>query len=364
MEARAAVLERFNEPLKMRTFPMVPLKEGEVRVRIKSAGVCGSDVHMWRGRDPRTPLPMILGHEGVGEIAELAGPKADLFGRALKEGDPVLWERGVMCGSCYYCVVKKRPALCPHRKTYGISYSCRPEPHLLGCYSEYLHLRAGHPMIRIEQDVEPHVLVAATCSGATAANAVEQAGLEAGDFAMVLGPGPLGLFVLACLLDAGAGEVWMVGTDADESRLQMALQFGARRALSIDGMPAEEIRGAVMERTGGVGPNVIMDCTGHSRVVEQWIDFTAPGGTYSIPGIATPQEEVSIDLFSAIARKNARLQGLWVSDTSHMWRAARLVASGRYPFERLVTHRFPLERATEALEVTESKESIKAVLVP
>ena len=150
MEARAAVLEKFNEPLVIRSFPLTPLREGEVRVRIKCAGVCGSDVHMWRGHDPRTVLPMILGHEGVGEVAEMAGRKADLFGRELKEGDLVLWERGVMCGSCYYCVIKKQPSLCPQRKTYGISFSCRDEPYLLGCYSEYLHLRAGQPMIKLD----------------------------------------------------------------------------------------------------------------------------------------------------------------------------------------------------------------------
>jgi len=364
MEARAVVLEGFNEPLVLRTFPLVPLKPGEVRVRIKCAGVCGSDVHMWRGRDPRTPLPMIPGHEGIGEVAETAGGKTDLFGRELKEGDPVIWERGVMCGDCYQCVVKKQPALCPHRQTYGISYSCQDPPHLLGCYAEYLHLRAGHPMIRLDLDVPPEVLVPATCSGATAAHAVEVSGLEPGDFALVVGPGPVGLFVLAQLLDGGASEVWAVGTSADARRLEMARRMGAARTINVDEMGTEDIRGCLMEETRGIGANVIMDCTGYAGVVGQWIDLVAPGGTYSIPGIATPQKEIPLDLFKSIARKNVRLQGVWVSDTSHLWRAVNLVASGRYPFRDLITHVFPLEEAGRALEVTESKESIKAVLTP
>ena len=363
MEARAAVLERFNEPLQVRSFPLVPLKEGEVRVRITCAGVCGSDVHMWRGRDPRTPLPMIPGHEGVGEVAEIAGGKTDLFGRELKAGDPVIWERGVMCGQCYWCLVRKRPALCPHRKTYGISYSCQEPPHLLGCYSQYLHLRAGHPMIGLDLDVPPEVLVPATCSGATAAHAVETSGLEPGDFALVVGPGPLGLFTLAQLLDAGAAEVWVAGAAADARRLEMAVRMGAASTLNVDETSAEEVRERVMEKTRGVGANVIMDCTGSAKAVGAWIDLVAAGGTYSIPGIATPQEEISLELFHAIARKNVRLQGVWVSDTSHLWRAVNLVASGRYPFEELITHTFPLEQANQALEVTESKESVKAVLM-
>ncbi len=363
-EARAAVLEKFNEPLKLRSFPLVPLEDGEVRVRITCAGVCGSDVHMWRGNDPRTPTPMILGHEGVGEIAELSGEKTDLFGRTLKEGDEVLWERGVMCGDCYFCTIKKQPALCPTRKTYGISYSCSQPPHFLGCYGEYLHLRSGHAMIKLDMDVEPEVLVPATCSGATAAHAVELSGLAPGDFAVVIGPGPVGLFVLAQLLEAGASEVWVAGTDADGARLKTALEFGAANTLNVSAMEDEEIRECLMDKTRGIGPNVIMDCTGYAGVLPHWIDLTAPGGTYSIPGIATPQEEIPVEIFRSIARKNVRLQGVWVSDTSHLWSAVNLVARGNYPFDKLITHTFPLENATEALKVTESKESVKAILKP
>jgi len=364
VEARAAVLKEFGAPLEMQRFPLVPLELGEVRVRIRAAGVCGSDVHMWRGHDPRTPLPIILGHEGVGEVAELRGGKADLFGREIREGDLVLWERGVVCGRCYYCLIKKQPALCPQRKTYGISFSCQDPPHLLGCYSEYLHLRAGQPMLRLDLGVQPEVLVPATCSGATAAHAVETSGLAPGDFAVVIGPGPLGLFALAMLLDAGAGEVWVAGTSADTRRLRTALEFGAANTLNVSAMTPAEIHECLLDRTRGVGVNVIMDCTGHAPVVNQWIDLVAAGGTYSIPGIATPQTEVSLELFRTIARKNVRLQGVWVSDTSHLWRAVNLVASGRYPFENLITHTFPLEQAPRALEVTESKEAVKAVLVP
>jgi len=364
MQARAAVLERFNEPLTLQEFPLLPLREGELRVRIRAAGVCGSDVHMWRGRDPRTPLPLILGHEGVGEVAEIGGRKTDLFGRPLRPGDPVLWERGVMCGECYHCVIKKQPALCPSRKTYGISYSCDQPPHLLGCYGEYLHLRAGQPVMRIDFDIPPEVLVPATCSGATAAHAVEESGLRPGDVALVIGPGPLGLFSVALLLDAGSSQVWVAGTGADTARLRMAMEFGATNTLNVDEMSGEEVHACLMDKTHGVGVNVIVDCTGHAAVVNRWIDLVAPGGTYSIPGIATPQEEISLELFRTLARKNVRLQGVWVSDTGHLWRAANLVASGRHPFERLITHRFPLREATRALEVTESRQSVKAVLLP
>ena len=86
MRAKAAVLEAFDKPLTCREFDLAPLQAGEVRVKIAAAGVCGSDVHMWHGHDPRTPLPMILGHEGVGVVHETAGPKVDLAQVARPRG--------------------------------------------------------------------------------------------------------------------------------------------------------------------------------------------------------------------------------------------------------------------------------------
>jgi D-arabinose 1-dehydrogenase-like Zn-dependent alcohol dehydrogenase len=88
MESKAMVLETFNQPLRMRGFPVPDLKEGEALVRIEAAGVCGSDVHMWEGRDPRLRLPMIPGHEGAGEIVKSTEKKGmsteDLLKRQTK----------------------------------------------------------------------------------------------------------------------------------------------------------------------------------------------------------------------------------------------------------------------------------------
>ncbi|MBM3499392.1 MAG: zinc-binding dehydrogenase [Armatimonadetes bacterium] len=364
MTGKAMVLEAFKQPLVEQSFEVSDLAPGEVRCRISAAGVCGSDVHMWHGNDPRTPLPMILGHEGVGTIVETAGEKLDLFGRPLKPGDLVVWERGLMCGQCYYCVVRKQPALCPNRKTYGISLGCSEPPHFSGCYGEYLHLRARCHMLRIEEPIDPAVLVAATCSGATAAHAVQLSKVTPGDAVLIVGPGPVGIFCLAMALQAGASAVYVAGTSADRARLDLCLEFGASDALVVDETTAEERAAFLRERTHGVGVNAVIDCTGTPRSIPDNLPLVAPYGTYSIPGIATPVGELPIALFEHLARKNVNLQGVWVSDTAHLYQSIRLVLTGRYPFEKLVTHRFPLAQADEALRVMESKAAIKAVLLP
>jgi threonine dehydrogenase-like Zn-dependent dehydrogenase len=335
-----------------------------VLCRIKVAGVCGSDVHMWHGNDPRTPLPMILGHEGVGTIEATAGTKEDVFGRELQQGDLVAWERGIMCGKCAYCVLKKQPALCPHRKTYGISLGCEDAPHFNGCYGEFIHLRAGCHMIRIDEQADPAVLVAASCSGATAAHTIELSNVNHGDTVVIIGPGPVGVFCLAMALDSGAGEVYVAGTSADQARLDLCLEFGAAGTLLVDQMSVEERGEFIRQRTHGLGADSIIDCTGVPQAMVENLEFVAPYGTYSIPGIATPVGEWPVRLFEQIARKNVRLQGVWVSDTRHLWQAIRLVFSRKYPFDKLITHRFPLGQATEALGAMASKEAIKAVLVP
>ena len=363
-KCRAAVLERFDEPLVLHEFDVPEPAEGEVLVRLLAAGVCGSDVHMWRGRDPRTPLPLILGHEGVGEIAALGSPRTDILGRELAVGDVVMWERGIMCGRCYYCVVAKRPALCPSRQTYGISVSCKEPPHLRGCYAEYMLLFPVTNLLKIGADVDPRVLVAASCSGATAANAVEQCGVQSGDTVVVQGPGPLGLFVAAFALDAGALKVVVTGTERGRERLKLAEVFGVTETLCTSDMSGEEMIEHIRDITDDRGADVVIDCAGSPRAMRDGIGMVARGGTYALPGVATPIGEVPVRLFEDVSVKNVRVQGIWVSDTSHLYRAVRLVESGKFPFERLVTHVFSLEEATGALEVTENRQAIKAVIVP
>jgi D-arabinose 1-dehydrogenase-like Zn-dependent alcohol dehydrogenase len=122
------VLEAFNAPLKMRELEVPVLQDFQVLVRIDAAGVCGSDVHIWKGEDERTPLPIVLGHEGVGTVIDVKGEKRYVTGEPVKAGDRILWNRGVSCNGCYYCTVLNQPWLCGTRKVYGINRSLSEPP--------------------------------------------------------------------------------------------------------------------------------------------------------------------------------------------------------------------------------------------
>lgn len=356
MKIKAAILKEFNQPLVIEKRELASLKDGEILVRITASGVCGSDVHIWKGKDPRTPLPLILGHEGVGVVEEVKGEKKDIFADRIKPGDFVIWDRGVACGNCYFCVIKKEPSLCSDRKVYGIIRD--------GSYATHLILLEKTRIIKIEEEIDPAVLAPTSCSGATTAHTIELCNISEGDTVVVQGPGPMGIFALAFARERGADKIIVIGTDEDKDRLRLCLEFGATKIFNINEISFEERLSYIKGETNGRGTDVVIDCTGSPYAIEEGLKMTASGGIYTLPGIATPIGKIPISFYEDVARKNVRIQGVWVSDTSHLYQTVKLVLSKRYPFEKLITHRFKLEEATEALKTVETRKAMKAVLIP
>ncbi|MDK2878234.1 MAG: hypothetical protein PWR06_950 [Thermoanaerobacteraceae bacterium] len=358
----AMVLEEFNKPLVLREFPEPDLKPGEVLVKIEAAGVCGSDVHMWRGNDPRTPLPIILGHEGVGRVKKINGKKRTVLGEKIKEGDMILWNRGVSCSHCYFCSVKKEPSLCTNRWVYGINVSCGEPPHLKGCYAEEVLLSSDTDIFKVPESVDPAVLVPVSCSGATIAHAFDLAKPEEGDKILIQGPGPLGIFATAFAKAYGASEIIIIG--GTEERLEMAKRFGATFTINRKKLSPEQRKEMVMERTHGLGADIAVEATGQPDAVSEGIDLVRRGGKYLMAGFGDPNGTVTLDCYKDIAHKNINIQGVWVSDTKHTHMALKLLLNNLKLFSELVSHRLPLDKANEALELMESKKATKVVLTP
>lgn len=361
-EAKAAVLEKFNEPLVAKRFPIPKLKDGEVLVKVSAAGVCGSDVHMWEGRDPRIRLPMIPGHEGVGEIIEMRGEKRDVDGTPLRAGDRVLWNRSITCGHCYFCKVKQEPSLCPHRWVYGIHTTCSDPPHLTGNYAEYLLLVPETHLFKIESDCDLKTLVPASCSGATAAHAFDLSGIEAGDSVLVQGVGPLGIFAIAFARSLGASQIIALG--GTEKRLNMAQAFGATYLLNRHQLSLKERKEIVMDLTHGRGVDVAFEMAGEPEALKESISLVRNGGACVTAGFGEPHGTIELDCFHDLNRKNLRLQGIWTSDVRHTHMALQLILKQPEDFKSLITHTFPLDRVNDAIRVMQNREAVKAVLVP
>jgi threonine dehydrogenase-like Zn-dependent dehydrogenase len=362
LKATVYLLEEYHQPLRRQEVEIPALGRGQALVRLSASGVCGSDLHMFKGEDPRLRLPMILGHEGVGIIAGLNGTKRAVNGESLHEGDLIIWNRGISCGECYSCQVLHEPALCEARVVPGINCSADEAPYLNGCYADYIILPEKTDIFKIEVAVDPAVLVSASCSGATAAHGFALSRPEPGDTVAVIGPGPLGLYAVAFARSYGAGQVILSG--GSEPRLRLGREFGATAVLNRNQGSAADRMEQIMALTSGRGVDLAIEASGSAAGLQEAIAITRRGGTVLSIGMSQPAGEIPFDGYQSLTRRNLRLQGVWVSDTSHVYRAMRMVLENPALFAKLVTHRFPLSQANEALQTLDRKEAVKAVLIP
>jgi len=361
---RAAVLENFKSPLVIRDYELPEVEPGAALVRTEMAGICGTDVHLWKG-ELKIQLPVILGHETAGRIETLgAGLERDWNGQTLTVGDRVTWTSTTSCGKCYYCAEKMQPTRCPQRRAYGIGHRCDEKPHLLGGYAAFHYLRPGSNIFKIPQDLPTESVIGAGCALITAIHGVERTGIEWQDTVVVQGAGPVGISALAVAKSAGASKVIVLGAPAP--RLEMARRFGADHVIDISAIPAPAGRiQAVRELTGGFGADAVLECVGHPSAVVEGMEMCRDGGKYLVLGHYCDAGPILWNPH-VITRKQLQVFGSWSSEPRHMKAAIEFLRANRerFPFESLVTHRFPLEKANEALAATEQWLSAKSVIVP
>ncbi len=358
------MLTAFTRKLELHEVKLTEPAEGEVLLKILVSGVCGSDVDLARGKDSRVPLPIILGHEFLGEVVATGGVVRDIEGRPLQPGDLVLPDRGITCGECYYCKQKRQPSLCVNRRVYGITLGCSEKPYLRGGYAQYVYLLPGTNILTIPKGAPLEPLVSTCCSGATAAHTMELVQVQPGDVVVVQGPGAMGMYCAAFSALAGASHVILTSTGRHPKKLEVARKFGVTEVITLASTSAKERYDYVNAVSGGRGADVVIDTTGAKQAIFEGMRFLGRGGVYACPGIATDVGQTPVNFFSDLAVKNTRLQGVWVSDTNHLEQAVDLVASRQFPFEELITHRFLLKDVNKALQVTADEVAIKSILLP
>ncbi|WP_031495967.1 zinc-binding dehydrogenase [Bryobacter aggregatus] len=363
--SKAAVLQEYQKPLQICEFPLnEELQPGEALARVEMAGICGTDVHLWKGELP-IPVPVILGHESAGRIAKLgAGLERDWTGQALQEGDRVVWASSIVCGECYYCRIKRTPTRCLKRKAYGISYCSNEAPHLRGGYAEWILLRAGTSIFKLPDNLPFESIVGAGCALNTALHGVERIGLEMGDTVVIQGAGPVGLAALAVAIESGAAKTVVVGGPAH--RLQMALEFGADAVVSLEEFPTAAVRlEEVRRHTGEFGADVVLECVGHPSAVPEGFELCRDGGKYLVLGQYANAGNVEFNPH-VITKKQLTVMGSWAFEPRHVLGAIQFLARPRWRelFAKQVTHRFSLDQASEALDTVRRLEAGKAVILP
>ena len=375
---RAAVTERPGR-IALHEFAMPDPEPGAVVMKVHYSGICGTDKHTFRGESKQyagTPherdltYPLICGHENVGEVVALGGKVLDSEGQPLKIGDRIVPGANVACGACHFCRNDYPYYMCENLQDYGNSLHCGEAPHLFGGWAEHMYLLPGSKLFRVPDDLPDHVAVLTEIMSVT--HGVETAqsllgligGSRFGQTIAVLGVGPLGLCHLIKAKLLGAGK--LIATDRFPSRLRMAEAFGASLTMTVDDTePAERIARA-RAHSGGIGPDIVLDCSGFPETFVEAIRMVRVGGVVVEAGTFVDMGPVAINPNSDICTKNVSVIGVGGETATAYLPSMRLMAANldRLPFDRIVSHRMPLERAQEGLELSQTDSAMKVVMAP
>ena len=317
---------------------------GEILLKVKRAGVCGTDLHIYkwdRWSQSRVSPPVTLGHEFVGEVVEL-GEGVD----SCALGDLVSCESHVVCHTCTACRTNLAH-VCENTRTLGIDIN--------GGFAEYVavpavnawHIPPGIPL-EVAAIMEPcgnavHTAFAGPLSGCNIA---------------VTGCGPIGLFAIAVAKAAGATMV--IASDVSPYRLELARTMKADAVIDVS---REDYVARVMELTDGRGLDGVLEMSGNPQAMRSGLDALRNGGRLSLLGL--PTEPFDLDWNRLLIFKGVTMQGIVGRRMYETWdQLDQLLRSGRLDLMPAITHVMPMERFDEAIGLLNEGKAGKVVLVP
>ena len=332
-----------------REYPMPEISADSALLKMEVAGICGTDVKLYK--TPPSNAPTIMGHENIGYIAK-AGPEFTKR-KGFKEGDLVFVEHYVMCGKCQWCHLGQYRH-CentdwrnnPDSIRYGYTSAEKP-PHLWGGFAQYVYLPWNAVVHRVPAGMTPERAGLVT----PMANGVEWSlfDAEVGYFSTVLiqGPGQQGLSQTVVCKQAGASLIIVTGTSKDLPRLQVAKELGADHVINVD---EEDPLERIMQITGGKGVDIALDCTAGAGTIPIQLGIAAlkrKAGVIVAQGEMKDFPNFPLEKFTTkfITMKSAR---------GHSYRSCELaleqLASDRFDFDKITTHRFALKDVDLAIK--------------
>lgn len=358
---KAAVLEAFNEPLRIRDVALADPGRDEVLVRTAAVGVCHSDLHMYKGFRPGLPLPAVLGHEVSGIVEKVGAGVADLM-----PGDHVVGTLAAHCGHCAQCV-SGRLTLCQDTRVKqppGQAQRIRAGTHSISQIfnlSGFAEMMLVHrsTLVRIREDMPLDRAALLGCAVITGTGAVfRTAKVQAGQAVAVLGCGGIGLAAINGAQIAGAGRI--IAIDRVGAKLELARTFGATDV--IDATCADVVA-AVQDLTHG-GVDHAFECIGQASTVEQCWRMLRPAGAATILGVFGPTDKIAIGGADLLLEK--RLLGSMLGSARPPADIPALVdfyLQGRLKLDELISRRIELGRINEAFDAMERGEVARNVVV-
>ncbi|CAM3908639.1 zinc-binding dehydrogenase [Kibdelosporangium persicum] len=355
---RAAVLTEHGEPLRLAELPLpAEIEPGAALVRVSCATLCGTDVEIWSGTMSFPGmLPMVLGHEMVGEVVATGPDTRDALGRDIPVGARIGWSEST-CGECYGCTVLREPVACS-RRGYGFLQRSDVHPFATAGLCEYAYVVPKAAKLLLPDEVPDTWAAMAGCAAKTVLRAFSRAGgVTPGSRVVVQGSGALGLFATAVARISGAGTVITVGAPA--SRLALAPQFGADATVDIADCVQQ-----VQQLTDGHGGDLVMDFAGAPSVGHEAVLMAAQRGTVVIVGSTGPND-VPVPL-GTLMGKELTVVGSLNGDIADYHQAIEFFRTfaERMPWDSLFGDPVGLSSASGRITAMHRLDEVKAVIDP
>src|SRR5665648_121547 len=336
----ALVKNKAEKGLWLEKVPIPQIGRNDVLVKIKKTSICGTDVHIynWDSWSQKTiPVPITIGHEFVGEIADIGD---NVLG--LKIGERVSGEGHLVCGACRNCLAGKRH-LCKDTKGVGVNRD--------GAFAEYLAIPATN-VWRCSPDLEDDILSCFDPLG----NAVHTA-LSfdlIGEDVLITGAGPIGIMAAAVVRHAGARHV--VITDVNPYRLELARKMGA--TLAIDSR-SESISAVVKKLGMKEGFDVGLEMSGNASAFDDLVNNMCHGGKIALLGIQKPNAVIDWD---KVVFNGLTLKGIYGREMYETWYKMTIMLQSGLDIAPVITHRYDYRDFEAGFEVMASGKSGKVIL--
>jgi L-iditol 2-dehydrogenase len=341
----AAVLKDFDE-LVLEDVPMPEPGTGEVVVRVRSCGFCATDYKAIKGIRRNVTFPQIVGHEPAGVVAAV-GPGT---GR-VSEGDEVAVMPVGYCGLCRNC----REGNTHYCERAFVTGGDGPEDVRPGAFAEYMKTNATCVFPK-PPEVSFDAAALTEPLGGAWKGVVHYSQMQVGEDVVVIGVGGIGMLCLMVARAAGAGR--LIAVDKSDYALEKATELGATHAVNPDREDAREAVYRILPR----GPDLVVEAAGPIEAVRLMVDLRRRGTRWNVFGITTHE---TFELDGGLTHfLEGRMDASFGTTPLAMSRAIRLMERGLVDPERIVSHRFPLERIHEAVEVMGRRERNKVIINP
>ena len=353
--------------IEVKEFPIPALQDDDILVKVEGCGVCGTDVHEWKG-DPFGIIPVTLGHEGTGEIIAMGkNVKFDTAGNPMKVGDKIVTSV-ISCGECYVC--RNHPAntnLCDKQGVFGLIPHNDSQP-LTGWFATHLLIRGKGATYFVvnDLDLQERMLLELACVCVHALKRANTTGLiNFNSKVLVQGLGPVGLVMISVLRAAGINHI--IAIDGTPKRLEMAKKLGAKTVINFREVTTLEERVKIVKKAAnGVGADFAFQCTGAPAAAKDIYEYIRRGGGLCEMGFFVNNGEYAVNPHFAMCNKEINLVGSWdysADDYPTTMAFLRQAREMNIPIKELITHTFPLDKLNEAMEVNVAQQGIKICYV-